>query len=1128
MNEELPQWPAALPAYPLRAGLQIEPLDNLARSPTDTGPGTQRPRSRREFIQVQCRTKLATRELLDTLLAFHRDTLSQGALRFAWPGLTDNLRNGDYAALQFAGKPQWQPAGATAWLVTLDLIAIPADPGVGLVDDNWLSAFATLDRNETLDYYDAAGDPQTAPIDTPAYDYHPSTLKYRGLKLGDADNLTFSTDFLLDGAGTLIVGTEPASTAAGPVLTLNDGSTDNQVQLAIDGAGNYVFTVRAGGVEVASLDTGVPAELLVRKHFRLTWGDNAFRAVGSGGAVVTDDAGAAPTGLATFAAAPGQWLQPLRYVRETTPENRMAAAAEIGIATEVSVADASAGESAAELVFQVTRIGDKSTACSVDYATADGTATAGEDYTATAGTLNYAAGETVKTVHVPLSPDTDYEGDETLALSLSNPVNCAVAAGAGTATGIITEDDPAPVLAVQATALSFDEDAGNAVIVVEKTGATEVDASVDYQTQAGTAVDGVDYVGVDNTLTIPAGQATGQILVPLIDRSGLQGDRTFDVVLSNPVDCTLGDDTATVTVQDPPEISVDDPVATEGTDPNLVFTLTRAGRSTGACSVQVDTQDGTATAGQDYTAVTALVVNFADGETQKTVQVPVINDDAYENNQTATLQLSNPSGCSIADASGIGTITSEDAPPVVSVQSTTYDVAEDAGTLTVKLVKTGNTEVACSVDWQLNDGTATAGTDYTDDSDTATFAAGETEKDVVIAIADRAGLQGDRDFDLVISAPTDCTLGDATATVTIYEELDDAFTGAEEGLWVDSTDAATLFQERTGGSATTPSAVDDPVGTRLDKSGNNNHQTAPSDAARPLRRDTPVAHIEYDETDDYLEATFASAIDGDYFLALPVGLLHARLTVSSGIWAHPKSSNTGIPDNGRDVGVLVRDGTLNATEIAAVKDYYARKGSSGDFAGVTDMSGWFWGRSDIGEVFVGDWDVSSVTNFKDFIRGSSVTALDVSSWDVSSVENFAVFAYASNLTSLDVSNWDTSNVTDFAMFIRATNIASLDISGWDLSNVTTFSRFADGSSVLTTINCGSAFDNTPCTNFTNAFRNTNLTQAAIDAILVSIENAGTSNGTFDQSGGNAPSSTGEAAIDALRARGWTVTVTGGY
>jgi hypothetical protein len=73
------------------------------------------------------------------------------------------------------------------------------------------------------------------------------------------------------------------------------------------------------------------------------------------------------------------------------------------------------------------------------------------------------------------------------------------------------------------------------------------------------------------------------------------------------------------------------------------------------------------------------------------------------------------------------------------------------------------------------------------------------------------------------------------------------------------------------------------------------------------------------------------------------------------------------------------------------------------------------------------------------------------------------------------------------------------------------------------------FDTVTATNFTNAFLSTALNETSIDNILVSINTANTSNGTFNQSGGSAPSvATGRPAIDALRSRGWTVSVTGGY
>jgi hypothetical protein len=87
----------------------------------------------------------------------------------------------------------------------------------------------------------------------------------------------------------------------------------------------------------------------------------------------------------------------------------------------------------------------------------------------------------------------------------------------------------------------------------------------------------------------------------------------------------------------------------------------------------------------------------------------------------------------------------------------------------------------------------------------------------------------------------------------------------------------------------------------------------------------------------------------------------------------------------------------------------------------------------------------------------------------------------------------------------------------------------------TWINCSSLtsfpanfFDANIATNYTLAFQTTNLSQTSIDNILVSLDVNGLSGGTFYQSGGSAPSITGTNAIDNLRTKGWTITVTGGY
>ena len=94
----------------------------------------------------------------------------------------------------------------------------------------------------------------------------------------------------------------------------------------------------------------------------------------------------------------------------------------------------------ATLAFAVTLSRAPSGTVTVDYATSDGTATAGSDYTATSGTLTFAAGETAKTVAVPVLDDDHDEGSETL--TLSNPSEAYLADG--TATGTITNTDAIP------------------------------------------------------------------------------------------------------------------------------------------------------------------------------------------------------------------------------------------------------------------------------------------------------------------------------------------------------------------------------------------------------------------------------------------------------------------------------------------------------------------------------------------------------------------------------------------------------------------------------------------------------------------------------------------------------------
>ena len=139
----------------------------------------------------------------------------------------------------------------------------------------------------------------------------------------------------------------------------------------------------------------------------------------------------------------GHWSAPYHYEHGMEFVPPLPSRASIQGSVALAVADARASERAdAMLTFEVTLDRPASEPVMVDYATADETATAGEDYRAASGTLELAVGETSKTIEVAVLADTEEEGEETLTLHLSNAAGARIADGE--ATGTIHDRDPLP------------------------------------------------------------------------------------------------------------------------------------------------------------------------------------------------------------------------------------------------------------------------------------------------------------------------------------------------------------------------------------------------------------------------------------------------------------------------------------------------------------------------------------------------------------------------------------------------------------------------------------------------------------------------------------------------------------
>ena len=215
-----------------------------------------------------------------------------------------------------------------------------------------------------------------------------------------------------------------------------------------------------------------------------------------------------------------------------------------------------AGENAGSVTITVVRQGGSAGTVTVDYATSDGSATAGSDYTATSGTLTFGPGELEKAFTVTVLDDTIDESDEALNVTLANPTGQATIGSPNSAVVTIIDNetpaaDPGTVRFSAAT-YSAGEDAGIATITVGRIGGTAGTITVSYATTDGTANANTDYTRASGTLTFAAGETTKTFTISLIDDPATEPDETVTLTLSNATGgAILGTpSTATLTILD--------------------------------------------------------------------------------------------------------------------------------------------------------------------------------------------------------------------------------------------------------------------------------------------------------------------------------------------------------------------------------------------------------------------------------------------------------------------------------------------------------------------------------------------------------------------------------------------------
>ena len=445
---------------------------------------------------------------------------------------------------------------------------------------------------------------------------------------------------------------------------------------------------------------------------------------------------------------------------------------------EISINDAAVSENnASGANFTVSLSAPSGQTVTVDYATANGSATAPADYTAGTGTLTFNPGQTSKQVNVLVVNDLLDEIDETFNVNLSNPQQATIADAQ--AVGTINDNDPTPALSVDDVTIDEGNAAPTAVatFTVTLNAASGRDVTVDYATANGTATAPADYTATNGTLTFTPGQTTKTVSVTVNGDQFDEANETYFLNLSNAVNATFTDaqGLGTITDDDPlPALSIDNITVLEG-DPAsatesvpATFTVTLSPASGRAVSVAYATANNTATAPGDYLAASGTLT-FLAGETTKTITVMVNGDELNELNETYFVNLTSPTNATLADGQGLGTITDDDGTPEISIidHIVSEGVSNGLATFTVNLTAASGQTV--TVEYATENGSAIAPGDYQTTNGTLTFSPGQIFKTFTVAIVNDSLDEIDETFLVNLSAPQNATIMDGQAVGTITD-----------------------------------------------------------------------------------------------------------------------------------------------------------------------------------------------------------------------------------------------------------------------------------------------------------------------------------------------------------------------
>ncbi len=431
----------------------------------------------------------------------------------------------------------------------------------------------------------------------------------------------------------------------------------------------------------------------------------------------------------------------------------------------------SASESVGQVVVQVQLSSSSALPVEVDYQASGGTAAGGgtDYFLLGTGSLAFDPGETEKNLMLSIVDDVMDEDDETVVLTLSNPVN-AHSGSPNSHTLKITDNDGPPEIGFSADA-SFSEEGslGSSVeVVLSKPSGNSV--TVMYSITGGSAQGGgVDYdaPGI-GTLTFAPGDTSESIELLINDDEIDESDETVLLTLSDAVGATLNgltDHTVTILDDDPVPGVAFETGASEGSEfaTPAMINVVLTNPSGEPVSVDIAHTGGSALGGgMDFDLPENLTVEFSAGETVKSVNLAITDDSLDENNETVELGLTNPQGAVLQEpGTHIHTILDNDGVPSVSFDADTSSASESQASASISVSLSNASGLSVAVDYSISGGGATGGgVDYQLlGSGTLDFTPGETHKSIDLSINDDLLDEPDETVLLILADPLNAQSG---------------------------------------------------------------------------------------------------------------------------------------------------------------------------------------------------------------------------------------------------------------------------------------------------------------------------------------------------------------------------------